>query len=38
MRLSKAAAQEGTGAYRWTLFSLLAAIAAMITLAIAVSW
>ena len=37
MRLPKAAVQKGTGAYRWTLFSLLAAIAAMIALAIAVS-
>ena len=37
MRLPRAALQEGTGAYRWTLFSLLASIAAMIALAIAVS-
>ena len=37
MRLSEAAALKGTGAYRWTLYSLVAAIAAMIALAVAVS-
>lgn len=37
MRFPKAAVQEGTGAYRWALFSLLAAIAAMIAVAVAVS-
>ena len=37
MRLPEAAVLKGTGAYRWTLFSLLVAIAATAALAIAVS-
>jgi hypothetical protein len=37
MRLPGAAALKGTGAYRWTLLSLVAALAAMIAVAIAVS-
>ena len=37
MRLPEAAALKGTGAYRWTLLLIVAAIAATIALAIAVS-
>jgi hypothetical protein len=37
MRLPGAAALKGTGAYRWTLLLIVAAIAATIALAIAVS-